>query len=444
MLSAKKQFTDFISSNKLFKPSDSILLTVSGGKDSVLMATLFAECGYNFAIAHCNFNLRGDESLRDEHFVKALAERLKVPFYLKSFDTTHFAATQKISIQMAARELRYAFFKELQIKENFAKIAVAHHQNDAIETLLINLVRGTGIAGLHGIKTDRDQIIRPLLCFTADEVEAIVQKNNIKYVEDSSNASNKYMRNKLRLDIIPQLEQLNPSLAQTFKENIAYFSQLEDLLNNRVADLKSRLITTKNGNIQIKIPDILALNPPQLLLFELLKPYGFNATQIDNLLHCLNGGSGKQFFSEKYVLNLDRDYIEISIFQKPETVAEAFISTLGNYDFNAHQLSVKNVSNFPKHLTTTNSIYVDAEKLIFPLKLRYWQQGDFFKPFGMRGFKKLSDFFINQKIPLQQKTQIPILVNGNEEIIWICGFRSDERYKVDLNSKKIITFGLHK
>lgn len=444
MLSAKKQFTDFIKSNQLFKPSDTVLLAVSGGKDSVLMAHLFAECGFTFAIAHCNFNLRGDESLRDENFVKALANRLNVPFYLKPFDTKSFAAEQKISIQMAARQLRYDFFRDLQISESFDKIAVAHHQNDAIETVLINLIRGTGIAGLHGIKNDREDIIRPLMCFTANDIDDIIRKNNIDYVEDSSNASNKYMRNKLRLDVIPQMEKLNPSLAQTFKHNIAYFSQLEELLNERVKSLKTQIIKTENSVAKIKIDDIFSLNPQQLLLFELLKSYGFNATQVNNLIGCLTGDSGKQFFNDGYILTVNRVYIEISSVQKNTNSSEKIITEIGEYIFNEHQLSINEIDGSPTFLNDQNKIYVDAVKLIFPLNLRYWQQGDKFKPFGMKGFKKLSDFFINQKITLQQKTQIPILVNGNNEIIWICGFRSDDRYKVDLNSKKIITFGLQK
>lgn len=444
MLLAKKQFTDFINTHQLFKPSDTILLTVSGGKDSVLMTTLFAECGFNFAIAHCNFTLRGEESLRDENFVKNLAKRLQVPFYLKTFDTQNIAAEQKISIQMAARQLRYNFFRELQISEKFDKIAVAHHQNDSIETLLINLIRGTGIAGLHGIKRDRDHIIRPLLCFTADEIDTIVSENGIKYVEDSSNASNKYMRNKLRLDIIPQMEQLNPSLAQTFKNSINYFSQLEELLNERVDHLKSQLIKHKNGVLMIKTDDIINLKPQQLLLFELLKPYGFNPTQVENLISCLSGSSGKQFFSNNYVLSLDREHIEISPLQNHTLLSEKNIVSLDNYLFNEYELTLKETSGFQAEVNNKNKIQVEAEKLIFPLKLRYWQKGDTFKPFGMKGFKKLSDYFINQKIPLQQKTQIPILVNGNDEIIWICGYRSDDRYKVNLNSEKIITFELFK
>lgn len=444
MLSAKKQFTDFVNSNKLFKPSDTILLAVSGGKDSVLMATLFAECGFKFAIAHCNFNLRGDEAIRDENLVRALSRRLKVPFYFKSFDTKSVATEQKISIQMAARQLRYAFFRHLQISESFDKIAVAHHQNDAVETVLINLIRGTGIAGLHGIKTDHENIIRPLLCFTAEEIAHIVKENEIDFVEDSSNASNKYMRNKLRLDIIPQMEKLNPSLTQTFNKNIAYFSQLEELLNERVAHLKSTIIEEKGGVIKIKIADIVDLNPRQLLLFEILKPYGYNATQVYNLIDCLPQGSGKQFLSDTYVLNLDREYIQISALENAEKINETKILSVGNYFFNEYQLKLKEIHEKPSILNNKNQIYIELKQLQFPLKLRYWQQGDSFRPFGMKGYKKLSDYFINQKIPLQQKSKIPILVNGNDEIIWVCGLRTDDRYKLSLKSEKIITFELYK
>ncbi len=444
MLPANKRFTDFVIANQLFTESDVILLGVSGGKDSVLMTELFANAGYKFAIAHCNFNLRGDEALRDENFVRDLAKRLNVAFYQKSFDTKLLASEQKISIQMAARQLRYAFFKELLISEKLDKLAIAQHQNDAIETVLINLIRGTGIAGLHGIKKSKDNIIRPMLCFTANEVESIVAENGINYVEDSSNASNKYMRNKLRLDVIPKMEELNPALAQTFKQNIGYFSQLEELLNERVTTLKSEIFKQQdNGVIKIKIVDLLSLNPQQLLLFELLKPYGFNATQVDNLILCLTGHSGKQFFTDDFVLTVDRENIEISPLLRERLRSEITIPDLGNYSFENAELSISEVEELPKNLSNKSKIFVDAGKLVFPLQLRNWQSGDVFNPFGMRGFKKLSDYFIQEKIPRHQKDTIPILVNGNHEIIWVCGLRSDDRYKVNANSKKIITFELH-
>lgn len=441
MLLAKKQFTDFVQSHQLFKPEDKVLLTVSGGKDSVLMAKLFAASGFRFAIAHCNFNLRGAESLRDERFVSELAKKLNVPFFLKRFDTKGAAVTEKISIQMAARNLRYEFFEQIRVSQNFDKIAVAHHQNDAIETVLINLIRGTGIAGLHGIKVNQRNIVRPLMCFTTDEIESLVKDNDIAYVDDSSNASNKYMRNKIRLDIIPEMQKLNPSLAQTFRQNISYFSQLETLLNNHVESLSSQIIIPEGNNIKIEICNILKLNPQQLLLFELLRPYGFNTTQVDNLLACLNGLSGKQFFSKSAVLTVDREFITIHPLNITEHTEELLLNDLGNFVFGNHQFTTISSSKMPESFELKKA-YVAFDKLIFPLKIRYWQQGDRFRPFGMKGLKKLSDYFVNQKIPLQQKSKIPILVNGNNEIIWICGYRSDERYKVNSDTKKIIIFDL--
>ncbi|MBC7655261.1 MAG: tRNA lysidine(34) synthetase TilS, partial [Oligoflexus sp.] len=216
MLLAQKQLQDFIKSNALFKPTDKILLAVSGGKDSVAMAHLFFSLDLNFAIAHCNFNLREEESKRDENFVKNLANQFKVPFHLTSLETQKFAKENKISTQMAARDLRYAYFEEIRAQFNYQKIATAQHQNDAIETVLLNLIRGTGIAGLHGIKVQRENIIRPLLCFTSDDILRIIKENNWVFVEDSSNASTKYIRNKIRLDIVPEMKKINPSLEQTF------------------------------------------------------------------------------------------------------------------------------------------------------------------------------------------------------------------------------------
>ncbi len=442
MLLAQKRITDFINSQQLFDPEDSILLAVSGGKDSVLMATLLAACGYKIALAHCNFNLRDEESLRDENFVRDFAQRLGLALYFKSFNTTQQAADSKQSIQMAARTLRYEFFDAIIRTEGFSKVAIAQHQNDAAETILINLIRGTGIAGLHGIKASRDNIIRPMLCFNAQEIEQIVNENVIAYVEDSSNASNKYMRNKIRLDIIPEMEKLNPSLIQTFQQNLNRFTELEELLEERTNKLKSRIVDVRDGTIWIKINDLKNLKPQQLLAFELLKGYGFSATQVADLLTCLNGQSGRQFLSSPYRLTVDRDFIVIS----SSAIDEQKEITIDKNDtvviWNHYRLKVSHQSQSLIFNQATNQFSVDCGQLVFPLKLRYWQQGDSFRPLGMKGFKKLSDFFINQKIPRHLKTGIPILVNGNGEIIWICGHRGDDRYKLNSNTKKIITFEL--
>src|SRR6476659_1686496 len=307
MLLPVQQFKDFIKSHSLFAPQDKILLGLSGGKDSVVMTYLFAAAGFSFGLAHCNFNLRGEESNRDEHFAKSLADQLNVPFHVKRFDTEVYAREHKISIQMAARDLRYQFFEEIKLEFNYKKVAVAHHQSDAMETAILNLIRGTGIAGLHGIKAFRDGIVRPLMCFNSAAIEEMIIENDFKYVEDSSNASNKYMRNKIRLDIIPEMKKLNPSLEETFRKNIEYFADLEYFLNNEISSLRNRLFNHQENHIEINIEDIISLNPNQFLLFELLKPYHFNSTTVENIISNLDGISGKIFFSETHQILLDRE-----------------------------------------------------------------------------------------------------------------------------------------
>ena len=445
MLLPVKQFKDFIKSYQLFSQTDKILLAVSGGKDSVAMAHLFVAAGFQFGIAHCNFNLRSEESIRDQNFVKKLAEDLKVPFHLKSFETDQYAKTHKLSIQMAARELRYDFFHQIKTEFNYAKIAIAQHQNDAMETVLLNLIRGTGIAGLHGIKVERNNVIRPLMCFNSANIEEMLEENNIIYVEDSSNASNKYVRNKIRLDIIPEMKKLNPSLEDTFQKNMDYFMELEELLIKEVDGYREQLFKYVGQNIEIEIENIKSVYPQKLILFELFRPFGFNITSIQNLVDSLNAGPGKQFFSDTHLITLDRTQIILSaksnqIIREQLIKEDQTIIYFSDYQFNLTPSSL-----IPDDFTSSvNVLHVDAEELVFPLKLRVWQEGDAFQPFGMQGEKKLSDYFVNQKVPLNEKKTIPILVNGNGKIIWICGYRGDERFKVKAQTKKIYILELKK
>lgn len=445
MLLPVKQFKDFIKSYQLFSQTDKILLAVSGGKDSVTMAHLFVAAGYQFGIAHCNFNLRGEESIRDENFVKKLAADLNVPFHLQNFETNQYAKTHKLSIQMAARELRYDFFHQIKAEFGYAKISIAQHQNDAMETVLLNLIRGTGIAGLHGIKVDRDNIIRPLLCFNSANIEEMLEENNITYVEDSSNASNKYVRNKIRLDIIPEMKKLNPSLEETFQKNMDYFMELEELLIEKVDQYKLQLFTKVGENIEIEIEKIKSVFPQKLILFELFRPFGFNITSIQNILSSLNSESGKQFFSETHAITLDRTRLILSL-KANQIIREQLINEgQETVHFSNYQLNLTASDLVPDHFPSdTNILYADANELVFPLKLRVWQEGDAFHPFGMQGEKKLSDYFISQKIPLNEKKTIPILVNGNGKIIWICDHRSDERFKVKAQTKKIFILEVKK
>ncbi|MDB5117079.1 MAG: tilS [Mucilaginibacter sp.] len=444
MMLPVKKFTDFIEQNNLFEPDSSVLAAVSGGMDSVLMVHLLKASGYNFGIAHCNFQLRGDESTTDQEFCKQLAQQNNVPFHTINFDTLQYAADKKMSIQMAARELRYQWFEQIRQQHNYSSVALAHHQNDTIETILLNLVRGTGIAGLHGILPKNGALVRPLLGFTRDEIQAIITKNKISYVEDSSNSSVKYARNKLRHEVIPKLKELNPALENTFENNLKHFRDLETLLELRLAELREELMIANGDEIHLQLESVKKLNPQRLLLFKLLQEYGFNETTIDDLISVLNKHSGKVFESAGFTLILDREKL---ILTKKNTV-------------NAEQVSISNTDhtvNYGRYKLTLLhddtpliikdnplAVSVDADRLIYPLTVRAWQQSDSFYPLGMKTRKKLSDFFIGQKIPLHQKNEIPLLINGNGEIIWVGGYRPDERYKVNDNTKKVTIFELYK
>ena len=436
-----EQFNAYISKHQLFNADDQVLLAVSGGKDSVLMAQLFKLAGYQFSIAHCNFNLRADEAQRDETFVKLLAEEMNVPFHVAHFNTRAFAQTHKISIQMAARELRYNWFEELAETHHYKYIALAHHQNDSIETLLLNLVRGTGIGGLHGILPKRGQLIRPLLFLSRQQIDDFVDEQHFTYVEDSSNESSKYARNKIRLQVVPHMREINPNLEETFRQNIHRFAQTEELLNKVVAETRYRLFKADNDDFYISIEEVEKLDPQHLLLFELLKPFHFVDHVVNEVLNSLRKQSGTSFFSHTHRLTIDRGRLIISKIEDGLNKVYALHSP-GEISID-HQKKI--------HLHYVNNVnfkaeqqlaFVDADLLIFPLIVRYNQEGDLFKPLGMKGFKKLSNFFVDEKISIPKKEKTPLLINGNGEIIWVAGMRQDERYKVRITTKKVAIFEL--
>ncbi|RRN77657.1 tRNA lysidine(34) synthetase TilS [Pseudoxanthomonas sp. SGD-10] len=445
MLSQLQTFKDYINKHALIDFDDTILLAVSGGKDSVAMTHLFHRAGYKIAIAHCNFHLRGDESDRDELFVKTLAKQIEVPFHLAHFDTTGYAEENKISIQMAARELRYNYFQEICEKFGYQKTAIAQHQNDAIETVILNLIRGTGIAGLHGIKVLRKNIIRPLMCFSQEDINNIISQGKFEFVEDSSNASDKYARNKIRLNIVPEMKILNPSLEDTFQKNIAYFSELEKFVNREIETYKNRLLTPAKDGLKIEIKKIKELSSSFFILSELLIPYGFNITSVKDILTCCTAGhSGKIFLSNDYRIIVDRQFI---ILERKDTSTTKFFSIeIGKQDSFTSNSGVvilqKVSSDMPQNLQDKNFCHVDTEKLVYPLILRKWSLGDKFIPFGMQGFKKVSDLLINLKVPINQKEKVLILENGDGKIIWVCGYRTDNRFKISEGTKKITTFEL--
>ena len=439
-----KQFVDFIEQNTLFTPQSKILAAVSGGMDSVLMTHLLKAAGYNFGIAHCNFQLRGTEALRDQEFCNNLANQLRVPFHTVNFDTLNYAADKKISIQMAARELRYQWFDAVCQQSDYQVIALAHHQNDTIETILLNLTRGTGIAGMHGILPRNGRLVRPLLFLKRDEITTTIADNNLAYVEDSSNASAKYARNKIRLEVVPKLKELNPSLERTFDNNLKHFRDLEVLLENQIAYLKEAIIVQGPDGTFLLLDEVKKLNPLRLLLFKLLQEYGFNETAVDDLISVLHKHSGRIFESAEFLLILDRDRLILKkrIDEGPEPVMIG--ETDHEVNFGGYKLNILHDDSPLIIRDNPMAVSIDSALLIFPLTLRAWQEGDHFFPLGMKGRKKISDFFIGQKIALHQKNEVPLLINGNGDVLWIGGYRPDERYKVSNNTKKVTIFELFK
>jgi len=414
-------------------------LGVSGGRDSVVMAQYFKQAGFEFGIAHCNFKLRGTESDAEERFTSELADELEVPFYTTVFDTISYASDRGISIQMAARELRYNWLEEIRADFGYEYIAIGHHQSDAAETILLNLTRGTGISGLHGILPKRNKLIRPLLFHTRDEIDRIVDTEDFKYCNDSSNNSSKYARNKIRLQVIPILKELNPNLEETFKSNARRFFELEQLLHHHIDELKDRLFTYRQNNeILIPINDIKNLQPQRTLLYGLLSPFNFTEAVLGDLINSLESQPGKIFESATHQITIDRGSLIVTGRNQPAPADVLITGTDNEYTWNGalYNSYIVSVSDFRKK-TSGNTVQLDHRLLSFPLRLRSWTSGDFFYPFGMRGRKKLSDFFIEQKIPRQMKHKIGILENGNGDILWVAGHRSDDRYKISAASEKI-------
>lgn len=434
-----KKFTDFINKHSLCEKSDHLIVAVSGGKDSVLMAHLFKLSGFHFSIAHVNFNLRGEESTRDEVFVRLLAATFEVPFFVKQMDTEQFASTEKISIQMAARILRYNWFNELATEQGCKSIAVAHHQTDVVETMLINLVRGTGINGLHGILPKNERIIRPMLFLTRDEIEGYIDSAHVDFVDDSSNEHSDYTRNKLRLLVIPHLREINPSIEHTFLENAKIFAETEQLVNQAVENFQKHLNVQSNGSDFIPLDVLRNAYPQKLLVYNTLNTYGFSSTIVDQLLTSLENQSGTSFYSHTHRATIDRENLIISPVENTSLIPVSWSKEELTVTFGENKLSMKIESNQSFQFDST-AAYVPLGSLIFPLTVRSWLPGDTFMPLGMTGFKKMSDFFIDNKVADPVKQDIPILVNGNNEIIWVAGYRQDERFKISGSTEKVAIF----
>lgn len=428
-------FKEHIISNFPYLIGKKLLLACSGGLDSVVLSHLMKNADFEIALAHCNFSLRGKESDGDEMFVIGLAKQMEISVFAETFDTPKFAEEHKVSTQMAARSLRYNWFDEILIDFKFDYLLTAHHLDDDLETFFINLSRGTGLNGLTGIPRKNNKIIRPILDFSRDEILEYAEKNNLKWREDSTNQKTDYLRNKLRLEVLPQYKETNESALKNFQNTQKNLQSSQALVEDYMALVYKLVITEAANTYKISIPKLKELPHTDELLYELLNGFGF--TEWDDISNLIDAQTGKQIFSKTHQLLKNREELILCKIDLEIDEEEFMIPKNGiDYPINLKIESTKYIGETEKNLE-----YFAAEKLNFPLTLRKWRSGDTFQPFGMKGRKKISKFFKDKKIPLNEKDKIWLLLS-DENIVWIIGHRMDDRFKVTENTKKILKISL--
>ncbi len=429
----REKLSHHISDKFPFLKEKKLFIACSGGIDSVVLTRLLKDLDFNISIAHCNFSLRGKESDGDEKFVIKLADKLSIPVFTKTFQTKKYALENKISTQMAARDLRYEWFDELLEKHSFDYLLTAHHLGDDLETFFINLSRGTGLRGLTGIPNLNEKIVRPFLEFSRDEILAYANVNSILWREDSSNASTDYLRNELRLEVLPNYLKLNEKVLQNFQQTQKHLNESLHLVEDYMLLIKNLVLNEAEDGIEININQLQELPNTKALLFELLSPYGFTAWE--DISDLLKSQSGKQIFSNSYRLLKNRNTLLLTEISSENTLESIFITEELETIETPFKLRFENVSEANK--LSENSVYIDFEKLIFPLEIRGWKEGDYFYPFGMKGKKKLSKFFKDEKLSLVAKEKVRVLCFENV-IVWVMGMRLDDRFKVTNKTKKIV------
>jgi len=455
------QFESLIKRNNLFSPKDKLILAVSGGVDSVVLCELCKQTGYDFIIAHCNFQLRGEESERDEKFVRGLGEKYKVEVEVKKFETEKFAEDKKMSIQEAARELRYKWFAEIvngqssMVNKNSSRpdihhspfsihLLTAHHADDNIETVVMNFFRGTGLHGLTGIPvTGISQMLnyirRPLLPFSKNELIIFAKDNKLEYVEDSSNLSSKYTRNFFRNEIIPSISKVYPEVKTNLLDNIDRFKEIEKLYKVAVRNIKKKLVKEKGNERHIPIKQLMGYDN-RALIYEVINDFGFNEKQINEVIKLAESESGKYIDSpaSDHRIIKHRHWFIISPINS-ETSATIIIEEKDKKTlFEEGLLQIEKFQTSDSKLQTQNdTACLDTKDISYPLILRKWKQGDYFYPLGMNKKKKLSRFFIDQKLSKTEKEKIWV-IEMNKKIIWVVGKRIDERFKVTEKTKSIL------
>ncbi|UPL49886.1 tRNA lysidine(34) synthetase TilS [Hymenobacter sublimis] len=430
----------YIQEHALFSPTDKLLVAVSGGLDSVVLAHVLHKLGVEFAVAHCHFGLRAEEADADEEFVRKLAGQYKVPYFVEFFQTKQFAEQEGISTQMAARTLRYEWFERIRQTQGLDYIATAHHQRDTAETMLLNLTHGTGLAGLHGIRPKAGYLVRPLLAVSKPDLYDYVVENRLVWREDASNDSPVYQRNRLRLEVLPVLRDINPNLDQTLSITAERVGGAEEIVRRYVEETAAQARRDEPEATYLDIRMLQKTAATTVVLHELLRPFGFSYLVVKDIVLSFGAESGRRFESPTHRLVKDREQLVIT----PRTLTK-----FGTHQLQAGQEALKidglhlrtELVEIPEGYEVPRGKAVaalDADALKFPLTVRAWQEGDWFMPIGMKGKKKLSDFLIDQKVPLNLKDNVQVLVSADGKIAWVIGFRPDDRFKVTEETERVL------
>lgn len=421
----RKRVRRFVEQHHLFGPTDKVLVALSGGADSVALLCLLMDEGIACEAAHCNFHLRGAESDRDEAFVRELCARRGVPLHVTHFETERVAKERRLSIEMAARELRYDWFEQLRQQCHAQVIAVAHHRDDDVETLLLNLLRGTGIQGLRGIRPRNGFVVRPLLCLSRNDLLAYLQRIGQEYVTDSTNLSDTYTRNKIRLRLLPLLEEMNPSIRESLQATAHNLDEAASIYDQGIAAGKQRVLLTEG---QIHLPTLRQEPSPEALLYEIVHPKGFTAAQVADMLEEADTASGRQFLSAEWRIVTHRDLLQMEPRLAPAR------PPVMHQERKPYTPDIQ----IPRQADVA---CLDARKLVHPLQVRLWQKGDWFVPFGMKGRKLVSDFLTDQKLSLAEKERQWVLCCG-EDICWVIGRRIDNRFCIDRQTTEMVQISL--
>ena len=436
-----EEFEKYVAQNELFGHDDKILLTVSGGVDSMVMMSLFAASGYRFGVAHCNFQLRGQESDEDDALVAEQARRYGVELFNRRFDTQGEMERTGESMEMAARRLRYTWFRSLCDEHGYNVIAIAHHINDSIETFFINMLRGTGLRGLTGISVQAGRIVRPLMFATRKDILDYATAHRIPYREDSSNRSTKYLRNKVRLGIVPMLREINPQFTTVMRRNISRLTDAQTFIDRSVELIRRDAMTEQGGLYTLHVDRIDASLPLGYVVYEILNSmFGFKGDTVDALCHALQqNNTGRRFYSREWVATIDRGRIVIGRIADEDTcMTQVEQGVLRSYcGSSVLHYEYCDIDMIDSVTTPDNVALVDADKLRFPLTLRRWQQGDWFVPFGMSGRKKVSDFLIDAKVSMAEKSRQFVLLSG-DDVVWVVGRRADDRFRLTRQTENVL------